>query len=109
MGVSIGIELCRSSKVRGPFCGWRGCRELLGKSERAPLVRGALPVEAMKLDYIWTLSCQELADLRAALTLLMFSTPVVLSQSSKALTPCLAKMGTTVDDYQIFRKRAEPL
>ena len=33
---------------------------------------------------------QELADFRALLTLLMFSTPTVLSQSSKALGPCLA-------------------
>jgi hypothetical protein len=37
-----------------------------------------------------TFSCQEWACLRALLTLVMFSTPVVLSQSSKALEPCLA-------------------
>ena len=40
--------------------------------------------------FVWTFSCHECACLRALLTLVMFSTPVVLSQSSKAFAPCLA-------------------
>ena len=38
----------------------------------------------------WTLSYQECAALRALLTFSMFSTPLVLSHSSKAFAPCFA-------------------
>src|SRR6185312_2536054 len=50
---------------------------------------------------------QGLAALRAWLTLLMFSTPVVLSQSSKALEPCLAKMA--MPSFHVAQPQRTPL
>ncbi len=50
---------------------------------------------------------QGLAAFRPLLTLLMFSTPVVSSQSRKAFSPCLAKMA--MPSFQVARPHSTPL
>src|ERR1035437_1912449 len=50
---------------------------------------------------------QGLAASRASLTFLMFSTPVVSSQSRKALAPCLAK--TAMPSFHVTRPQRTPL